>query len=179
MLFRSPALELSLDLAEELAAQSGELPESLQQRLQQYRERQDRDLLALRDQLQKITRREAYQTQRLIPAGGDFLRAFGQPRRETPCVCERVNEPAIDQVLHLLNGGQVLPQITHAAGQYDAIADNAALVDELYLAILSRFPRETERQPILAHLQKSSSRRLALEDVIWALLNTREFLIAH
>jgi hypothetical protein len=174
-----PTPELALDLAEELAAQAGDIPESLQQRLQQERERQDRDLLALRDTLQKITRREAYQTQRLVPAGGDFLRAFGQPRRETPCVCERVNEPAIDQVLHLLNGGQVLPQITHAAGQYDAIADNGALVDELYLAILSRFPRETERQPILAHLQKASARRLALEDVIWALLNTREFLVAH
>ena len=174
-----PAPELAPDLAEELAAHPGELPEALQQRLQQYRERQDRDLLALRDQWQKITRREAYQTQRLVPAGGDFLRAFGQPRRETPCVCERVNEPAIDQVLHLLNGGQVLPQITHGAGQYDAIADNSALVDELYLSILSRFPRETERQPILAHLQKSSSRRLALEDVLWALLNTREFLVAH
>jgi len=174
-----PALELAPDLAEELAAQSGDVPAALQRRLQQYREQQDRDLLALRDQLQKITRREAYQTQRLVPAGGDFLRAFGQPRRETPCVCERVNEPAIDQVLHLLNGGQVLPQITHGAGQYDAIGDNAALVDELYLAILSRFPRETERQPIVAHLQKSASRRLALEDVIWALLNTREFLVAH
>ena len=174
-----PAPELAPDLAEELAAQTGELPEALQQRLQQFRERQDRELLALRDQLQKITRREAYQTQRLVPAGGDFLRAFGQPRRETPCVCERVNEPAIDQVLHLLNGGQVLPQITHAAGQYDAIADNSALVDELYLSILGRFPRDTERQPILAHLQKASSRRLALEDVIWALLNTREFLVAH
>ena len=174
-----PIPELALDLAEELAAQAGEIPEPLLKRLQQERERQDRDLLALRDQLQKITRREAYQTQRLVPAGGDFLRAFGQPRRETPCVCERVNEPAIDQVLHLLNGGQVLPQITHAAGQYDTIADNAALVEELYLAILSRFPRETERQPILAHLQRASSRRLALEDVIWALLNTREFLVAH
>ena len=174
-----PAAELAPDLAEELAAQTGELPEALQQRLQQFRERQDRELLALRDQLQKITRREAYQTQRLVPAGGDFLRAFGQPRRETPCVCERVNDPAIDQVLHLLNGGQVLPQITHAAGQYDAIADNSALVDELYLSILGRFPRDTERQPILAHLQKASSRRLALEDVIWALLNTREFLVAH
>jgi len=171
--------ELPPDLAEELAAQPGDLPDPLHRRLQAFRAQRDAPLQKLQEQLARLERREAYQTQRLIPAGGDFLRAFGQPKRETPCVCERVNDPAIDQVLHLLNGGLVLTQITHAAGHYDTIPDETQLVDELYLSILTRFPRDSEREPIVKHLRQATSRRLALEDVIWALLNTREFLVTH
>jgi hypothetical protein len=55
--------------------------------------------------------------------------------------------------------------------------DDAALVTELYWTILSRAPREEELRGVVAHLASSGNRRSAAEDITWALLNAKEFLL--
>ncbi len=110
-----------------------------------------------------------------------FFRIFGRPVRASVCECERSNEPSISQALHLLNSPEVNEKIRHKRGRVRQLA-NAALsdnevIDEIYLATLSRFPAETERNLLLpAFSPPGIDRRQAVEDVFWAVLNTKEFL---
>ena len=53
------------------------------------------------------------------------------------------------------------------------------VLDQLYLVTLSRLPSEAERAPALSHVTRGTDKRKAWEDVMWALLNTREFLFRH
>lgn len=110
-----------------------------------------------------------------------FFRIFGRPVRSSVCECERSNEPSISQALHLMNSSEVMEKIRSRAGRARQLADSslapAALVDELYLTALARFPRDTERSLLLpAFARADAVRRAAVEDVLWMLLNTKEFL---
>jgi hypothetical protein len=53
------------------------------------------------------------------------------------------------------------------------------VLDELYLATLTRLPSQEEAQPLLEHVSTAMNRRLAWEDVHWALINSKEFLFRH
>lgn len=113
-----------------------------------------------------------------------FLKQFGRPSRASACECERNEEPSIAQVLNLLNGDAVNDKLRHDQSRIAVLArkklSDTALCDELYLLILSRLPTNNERNKITAHLQKNNSRRReAIEDIAWALLNTKEFLFIH
>lgn len=108
-----------------------------------------------------------------------FLRIFGRPLRTSVCECERSNEPSISQALHLMNSGEILGRIESADGRARRLADSSVtaeqIVEELYLATLSRFPRAEERRLLLTEFERSE-RRIAAEDALWALLNSKEFL---
>lgn len=113
-----------------------------------------------------------------------FFRIFGRPVRATVCECERSNEPSIAQALHLLNS----PEINAKIGQRDGVARRlaagtltpAALIDEVYLAVLTRYPSADERATLLTVFETAgSTREQAVEDVLWAALNTKEFLYIH
>ncbi len=117
-----------------------------------------------------------------------FLQTFGRNPRRIVCECERSDEPTMVQVLHLSNGS-TLNEKLHAPGnrlgkllklRHEGMS-GAALVDEIYLACLSRFPNETERQQLLALLPPAGSKTEAeiVEDVFWGLLSSREFLFNH
>lgn len=113
-----------------------------------------------------------------------FFRIFGRPVRNTVCECERSNEPSISQALHLLNSPELSGKLHHPDGTVkrwaETITDDNGLIDELYLAALSRFPTAQERQLTRTHLASNpQSRRAAAEDVLWALLNSKEFLYNH
>ena len=112
-----------------------------------------------------------------------FFRIFGRPSRTSVCECERSNEPSIAQALHLLNSPEVMEKIQHPHGVARMLANSnrppSELVDELYLTTLSRFPRDEERQLMLEAFAASPSRQSAVEDVLWTLLNTKEFLYNH
>jgi hypothetical protein len=113
-----------------------------------------------------------------------FLKAFGRPERVTACECERVGEPSVAQVLHLLNAPEIHAKISHADGQVAKLvrkfADDKALIEELYLTYYSRLPDEKERAVALEHLTKGKdSRQKAAEDLAWSLLNSLEFLFNH
>ena len=113
-----------------------------------------------------------------------FLNAFGKPDRLITCECERSNEPSMTQVLHLYNGDTVnkkLQSTGSAAERAAAEADNAKIVEEVYLAALSRFPADEEQQPLVLELAntKPEERRQAIEDLYWSVLTSREFLFNH
>jgi len=110
-----------------------------------------------------------------------FFRIFGRPVRATVCECERSNEPSIAQALHLLNS----PEINAKIGQRDGMAqrlaasalDPSALIDEVFLTALSRYATADERNTLkLVFETAGSSREQAVEDVLWAVLNMKEFL---
>ncbi|MFO1093311.1 MAG: DUF1549 and DUF1553 domain-containing protein [Planctomycetaceae bacterium] len=111
-----------------------------------------------------------------------FLRIFGRPIRASVCECERSNEPSISQALHLMNSPEILGRVQSSDGRVRRLLaagrSPADIVDELYLATLSRFPSVDERNLLLAEFAQRDS-RAAAEDALWALLNTREFLYNH
>ena len=114
--------------------------------------------------------------------GHPFLKAFGRPAREMPCECERSGDAAMPQALHLLNGptvGDKLRAPDNRLGKLmTAGASDAAILVELYLAAVSRWPTPDETRLALAHVA-AGDRRAGWEDVWWAVLNSREFLFRH
>jgi len=112
-----------------------------------------------------------------------FLKAFGQPARELACECERENDSNLGQALQLINGPTINEKIRkpdNRLGQLlQANKSPADLLNELYLPALSRPATAQETQTALAYLEKSADRRKAWEDILWAILNTREFLFRH
>ena len=138
----------------------------------------DGKVRGLRDQIRRLETRADYATQRPVPADNEFLRAFGQPPRESPCSCERTAEPTVEQALQLLNGPVVSARVTAAAGTLAKLADDK-LTEELYLAAFARLPTAAESAKVAAHLKKAGDRSEAVRDVVWAVLNTREFLLQH
>ncbi|RLT01345.1 MAG: DUF1549 domain-containing protein [Planctomycetota bacterium] len=113
-----------------------------------------------------------------------FFRIFGRPVRATVCECERSNEPSISQALHLLNSPEVHAKLTHRHGLARKLAatpkSNDELVDEIYLSTLTRFPTAEEKVLMAATFEAAgANRHQAVEDVLWAVLNTKEFLYNH
>jgi hypothetical protein len=117
-------------------------------------------------------------------ARNDFLKLFGRPNRVTACECERTREPSVAQVLNLLNSPEVQARLSHEAGTVARLVreqpDDGKLVEELYLTFFARFPTAAERDVAVDHLKThAASRRQAVEDLAWALLNSTEFLFNH
>ena len=113
-----------------------------------------------------------------------FFRIFGRPLRASVCQCERGDEPSIAQALHLMNSPEVAQKIQSRSGRARSIANSGLsrreMVNSLYLASLSRLPTEEEHQVLSDAFQISSDDpQLAVEDVIWTLLNTKEFLYIY
>jgi hypothetical protein len=119
-----------------------------------------------------------YATQRAVPVADPFMAAFGQPKRESACACERVTGPTLLQALELLNGLTLHSNVRTGAGRYAALADDE-LLDTLYLAALSRPPVAAERATARQFLAAAPKREDAVMDLLWSMLNTREFLFQH
>ena len=111
-----------------------------------------------------------------------FLRIFGRPVRASVCECERSSDPSIAQVLHLMNSPEIAAKLGSPEGRARTLADTisnpADIVTELYLSALSRPPRADELGKMLEAFSGNSneSRRAAAQDVLWALINSEEFL---
>lgn len=112
-----------------------------------------------------------------------FFRIFGRPVRASVCECERSNEPSVAQALHLMNSEEISSKIRSRHGAARRLADSDKsprdIIDELYLGTLTRFPSESERALMLRVFTEAESRQAAVEDVLWALLNTRSFVYNH
>lgn len=112
-----------------------------------------------------------------------FLKAFGQPARELACECERESDGNLGQALQLINGPTVNEKVRNAGNRLGSLMaakkTDPEILDEIYLAALSRPAFEDEKKVALAHIAKGSDKRKAWEDVLWAVINTREFLFRH
>ena len=113
-----------------------------------------------------------------------FLKLFGRPVRASVCECERSNEPSIAQALHLMNAPEIVAKIHSRKGAVRKLAESkltsTEIISELYLMTLCRFPTPKESE-VLEELFKETGqdRRSAVEDALWALLNTKEFVYIH
>jgi hypothetical protein len=112
-----------------------------------------------------------------------FLDAFGRPDANQDPPYERVSDSTIVQALHLMNSPELQKKITSDTGRAAQLAasDKPAheIVDELYLTIYGRFPANDERQAVTAAFEAGGNRRQACEDLMWALLNTPEFVFQN
>jgi hypothetical protein len=115
--------------------------------------------------------------------GEQFLQAFGKPERALSCECERSDDTTLAQAFQLITGPVLNRMLTFKNNRIGkllaASAPPEAVVDELYLAALSRYPKAHEREAAVALLMRSSDRRSTAEDLGWGLVNAKEFLLRH
>ena len=110
-----------------------------------------------------------------------FLEAFGRPARAMACECERGTETSMGQALHLVGSPLIQEKLSSDSGRVAKLIasgkSDADILDELFLATLTRLPTNAEKSSLLPRLQNSPDKRRRLaEDVLWALVNHREFL---
>ncbi|MEK6239800.1 MAG: discoidin domain-containing protein, partial [Planctomycetales bacterium] len=120
--------------------------------------------------------RKKYATQQTYVQPSEFLQAFGQPARKSPCACERSGDATVSQLLQLLNGRTVQGHVARAVARYSRMKDP---VGGLYLAAFSRRPTDAERAKAEGYLRQRDGGAEALADLIWAAVNTKEFMFQH
>jgi hypothetical protein len=117
------------------------------------------------------------------PSNHYFLKIFGQPQREMACECERSDESNLSQALQMINGPVVHNKLRDSKGRIAKMMaekkTDEEIITTLYLSAVARPPAEAEMTAAKAHIANSEDRKLALEDVGWAILNSKEFLFQH
>ncbi|MBM4077338.1 MAG: DUF1553 domain-containing protein, partial [Planctomycetes bacterium] len=117
------------------------------------------------------------------PTDHYFLKVFGQPQREMACQCERSTESNLSQALQMINGPTVHNKLRADNGRIAMmIKENKSddeIINALYLSALARTPSAEELNASKNHIKSQSDRRQAMEDVGWAILNSKEFLFQH
>ncbi len=115
-----------------------------------------------------------------------FLQTFGRNQRRITCECERSEEPSMVQVLHINNGNTINGKLAQPDNQLQMWLehfkeDHAALLDELFLSSLCRYPQQHEQDAMVKLLAESKpeDRRILLEDITWSVISSREFLFNH
>jgi hypothetical protein len=125
----------------------------------------------------------------------EFLRVFGRPESQSVCECERVQSSNLAQSLHLINSREIKSKLGSGSGRAAQLANAERPIDdkvvELYLTTLSRRPTANEVQTAVAYLNEpvldakgkplndKKAAQQNFQDLIWALLNTKEFLFNH
>jgi hypothetical protein len=109
------------------------------------------------------------------------FRVFGRPARAALCDCERPREPALPQTLFLMTDEPLLKRVRDGRlkGLLAGGKSDREVVEELFLATLSRPPDAGEERAALDHVRAKGDRGAGFADVVWALINTREFILNH
>jgi hypothetical protein len=112
-----------------------------------------------------------------------LLDTFGRPARQITCECERTTQPNIAQALHLLNGEFLNKKLGDPKGRLDTLLkakkDVPEIVSDFYLVTLSRPPRPEEVERARHWVSMAPTPREGLQDFLWSLLNSREFMFNH
>ncbi|MGA2497294.1 MAG: DUF1549 and DUF1553 domain-containing protein [Tepidisphaeraceae bacterium] len=115
--------------------------------------------------------------------GSPFLELFGRPPRDTPFESERCNRPSMRQALQLLNSNDIDRKVAASGRIKRLLADNkttdAQILEEIYLAAFSRLPTDAEKTKVLGLMKDRKPRQQAVGDLLWAVLNAKEFLFNH
>lgn len=121
-----------------------------------------------------------------LPEGGidhPFLQAFSKPVRDVTCECAREEDPSLPQVIHLLNNAGLLAKVKSPDGRIGKWLkekkEPAWIVEQVYLATLSRRPTQRERDLVAEHLKTLKDPGEGLHDLQHALVNLNEFLLRH
>jgi len=111
-----------------------------------------------------------------------FLDVFGRPVRETSCECERRSDFSLPQALNLVNGVTISDAVADPKGRVAKLVlsgkDDKAMVEELYLAALGRFPDAQESDRGVKYLA-GGAKASRTQDLMWALLNSKGFLYLY
>jgi len=107
-------------------------------------------------------------------AGGYMLASFGRLNRDI--ICERDSQPDMAQTMHLIAGSTIEKKVGGA--KLDWAMTDEELVERLYLSALTRRPSEAERSAVFTRIAQGN-RKAAYQDLLWALLNSKEFLYQH
>lgn len=111
-----------------------------------------------------------------------FLTTFGRATRETACSCEVKMEPTLSQALHLMNGDLVNAKMQQG-GVIKSVIDQKLTpeqtIEQLYITCLVRKPTEAEMNALKPLLAEGTDKNKGVEDIFWALMNSREFLFNH
>jgi hypothetical protein len=112
-----------------------------------------------------------------------FLTTFAKPRRASVCECERTPDESLAQALHTLNGDILALKIANAkgrlAGLQTAKKSHDEIVDEIFLVALARYPSAGEKTAAKKFLSESPSPKECYEDLLWALMNSKQFLFVR
>ncbi|MDX1962892.1 MAG: DUF1549 domain-containing protein [Pirellulales bacterium] len=126
-----------------------------------------------------------------------FLSQFGRSDRVTACACERKNDLSVTQLLHLQCGPELWDKVTAGEGRLAKLlapgdpaaastttselpeSAEQAMIEELYLHTLSRFPEGAEMKKLRQVRQSSHNKTEFFQDLFWALLNSKEFSFNH
>lgn len=115
--------------------------------------------------------------------GSYFLETFDRPKRVTGCECERSAGATLAQVLLLSNSDEIENKLANGEGRVARLIKEKKTdeesIEDLYLATLGRQPTQEEMAKTTLYVSSASDRRLALEDVLWSLLNSKEFMFNH
>ncbi len=112
-----------------------------------------------------------------------FLKTFGKPRRTSVCECERSPDENLAQALHTLNGQVVTSKIASASGRIANLIENKTesgeIINQLYISTLARNPSDEERAVCQEIVDAAPNQKEGLEDLLWALMNSKQFLYNH
>ncbi|QDU73701.1 hypothetical protein Pan97_06990 [Bremerella volcania] len=124
-----------------------------------------------------------------------FLRVFGRPDNSSVCECERVQSSSLAQSLHLINSSEIKSKLGAAKGRAANLAGQdtpvEAKISEIYRIAFSREPTAEELQIAIEYVKQiptdaegkpidaNQAARQNYQDLIWALMNSKEFLFNH
>ncbi|HEY3967447.1 MAG TPA: DUF1549 domain-containing protein [Planctomycetaceae bacterium] len=112
-----------------------------------------------------------------------FLVTFGKPKRASVCECERTPDENLAQALHTLNGDVVATKIVDGKGRIATLLaakkPHDEIVSEIYLATVSRRPTPAEIEASNKFLASSPNPQEYYQDLLWALINSKQFLFVR
>jgi hypothetical protein len=115
--------------------------------------------------------------------GSYFLDTFDRPKRVSGCECERSSGATLAQVLLLANSDELENKLADGKGRIAklASAENPIpdKIDEIYLSAFARHPHSKELETTVKYVESQEDKRKALEDVLWTIVNSKEFLFNH
>jgi hypothetical protein len=116
-----------------------------------------------------------------VRMSGKFTRVFGKPDRLLTCDCERTRDTSLSQALEMVNGELIRTKLEEPNNRLGRLLRegkrDSEIIEEFTLAALCRPPSPSESHAATRHVRAASNRRKALEDFVWAILNSKEFLL--